>query len=49
VRGDPDRPIRIVVESISARRREQLADVEADAAEIEELGDEEDVASLAAL
>jgi hypothetical protein len=25
------RPIRIVVESISSRRREQLADVEADA------------------
>jgi hypothetical protein len=27
---DPDRPIRIVVESISARRREQLADLEAE-------------------
>jgi hypothetical protein len=35
--GDPDKPIRIVVESISSRRREQLADVEADAAEVEEL------------
>jgi hypothetical protein len=36
VAGDPD--IRIVVESISSRRREQLADVEAeDAAEVEEL------------
>jgi hypothetical protein len=37
VAGDPDKPIRIVVESISSRRREQLADVEADAAEVEEL------------
>jgi hypothetical protein len=27
VAGDPDKPIRIVVESISSRRREQLADV----------------------
>jgi hypothetical protein len=34
---DPDKPIRIGVESISSRRREQLADVEADAAEVEEL------------
>jgi hypothetical protein len=34
---DPDRPIRIVVESISSRRREQLADVEAEDAEVEEL------------
>jgi hypothetical protein len=45
---DPDRPIRIVVESISSRRREALADVEADVeaddAEVEELGDKEDVA-----
>jgi hypothetical protein len=42
VPGDPDKPIRIVVESISSRRREQLADVEADAAEdadVEELSD----------
>jgi hypothetical protein len=37
VQGNPDRPIRIVVESISSRRREALADVEADAAEVEEL------------
>jgi hypothetical protein len=44
VQGDPDRPIRIVVESISQRRREALADVEADAAEVEELRDDEDVA-----
>jgi hypothetical protein len=36
---DPDRPIRIVVESISSRRREQLTDVEADDAEVEELDD----------
>jgi hypothetical protein len=45
---DPDRPIRIVVESISSRSREALADVEADLeaddAEVEELGDKEDVA-----
>jgi hypothetical protein len=39
VQGDPDRPIRIVVESISSRRREQLADVEAEDAEVEELPD----------
>jgi hypothetical protein len=31
---DPDRPVRIVVESISARRREQQADVEAEDAEV---------------
>jgi hypothetical protein len=37
VRGDPERPIRIVVESISSRRREALADVEAEEAEVEEL------------
>jgi hypothetical protein len=43
-RSNPDRPIRIVVESISARRRGELADVEADEAEVEELGDEEEVA-----
>jgi hypothetical protein len=36
VQGDPDRPIRIVVESISSRRREALADVEAEA-DVEEL------------
>jgi hypothetical protein len=36
---DPDRPIRIVVESISSRRREQLTDVEADDAEVEKLDD----------
>jgi hypothetical protein len=41
---DPDRPIRIVVESISSRRREQLADVVAEEAEVEELGDQEHVA-----
>jgi hypothetical protein len=41
---DPDRPIRIVVESISSRRREQLADVDASDDEVEELGKEEDVA-----
>jgi hypothetical protein len=40
VQGDPDRPIRIVVESISSRRREvAAADVEADDAEVEELPD----------
>jgi hypothetical protein len=44
VQGNPDRPIRIVVESISSRRREALADVEAEDADVEELGDEEDVA-----
>jgi hypothetical protein len=37
VQGDPDRPIRIVVESISQRRREALADVEAEDADVEEL------------
>jgi hypothetical protein len=37
VQGNPDRPIRIVVESISSRRREALADVEADEGEVEEL------------
>jgi hypothetical protein len=37
VAGDPDKPIRIVVESISRRRRQQLADVEAGDAEVEEL------------
>jgi hypothetical protein len=36
---DPERPIRIVVESISSRRREQLSDVEAEDAEVEELPD----------
>jgi hypothetical protein len=44
VQGNPDRPIRIVVESISSRRREAMADVEANEDEVEELGDEEDVA-----
>jgi hypothetical protein len=39
VAGDPDKPIRIVVESISSRRREQLADVEAEETEVEELSD----------
>jgi hypothetical protein len=34
---DPDRPIRIVVESISSRRREPPADVEAEEGEVEEL------------
>jgi hypothetical protein len=35
---DPDRPIRIVVESISSRRREVAeADVEAEDAEVEDL------------
>jgi hypothetical protein len=43
VQGNPERPIRIVVESISARRREALADVESSESEVEELGDEEDV------
>jgi hypothetical protein len=37
VQGDSDGPIRIVVESISSRRREALADVEADEGEVEEL------------
>jgi PAS domain-containing protein len=37
VSGHPERPVRVVVESISSRRREALADVEADAAEVEEL------------
>jgi hypothetical protein len=37
VQGDPDRPIRIVVESISSRRLEALAEVGADDAEVEEL------------
>jgi hypothetical protein len=45
VQGNPERPIRIVVESISSRRREALADVEASEDEVEELGDEEDVVS----
>jgi hypothetical protein len=39
VQGNPDRPIRIVVESISSRRREALADVEAGEDEVEELAD----------
>jgi hypothetical protein len=40
VQGNPDRSIRIVVESISARRREvAAADVEAEDAEVEELSD----------
>jgi hypothetical protein len=38
VSGDSDRPIRIVVESISSRRREALADVEAGEDEVEERG-----------
>jgi hypothetical protein len=38
VQGDPDRPIRVVVESISARRREQLADVEAGAPKLTPCG-----------
>jgi hypothetical protein len=43
VQGNPERPIRIVAESISSRRRE-LADVkaeDAEVAEVEEQGDEE--------
>jgi hypothetical protein len=44
VQGNPEPPIRIVVESISARRREQLVDVEASDDEVERLGDEEAVA-----
>jgi hypothetical protein len=44
VQGNPEQPIRIVVESISSRRREQLAHLEAAEDEVEELGDEEDVA-----
>jgi hypothetical protein len=39
VQGNPERPIRIVVESISSRRREHLAEVEADDDEVEELPD----------
>jgi hypothetical protein len=39
VARDPDKPIRIVVESISSRRREQLADVKADDAEVEDVTD----------
>jgi hypothetical protein len=35
VQGDPDRPIRIVVESISSRRREASADVEVGEDEVE--------------
>jgi hypothetical protein len=42
VQGNPDRPIRIVVESISARRREQLADVDSEDAEVEELDEGEE-------
>jgi hypothetical protein len=37
VQGNPDRPIRIVGESISSRRREKLADVDAEDTEVEEL------------
>jgi hypothetical protein len=38
VQGDSERPIRIVVESISSRRREVAkADVEAEDAEVEDL------------
>jgi hypothetical protein len=37
VQGNPERPIRIVVESISSRRREALVDVEAEDADVEEL------------
>jgi hypothetical protein len=44
VQGNPESPIRIVVESISSRRREALAEVEAADDDVEELGDEEDVA-----
>jgi hypothetical protein len=40
VPGDPDKPIRIVVESISSRRREQLADVEAEDGEVLDVTDE---------
>jgi hypothetical protein len=39
VQGDSERPIRIVVESISSRRREALADVDADDAEFEDVTD----------
>jgi hypothetical protein len=39
VQGNPDRPIRIVVESISSRRREQLADMDADPTDVEELAE----------
>jgi hypothetical protein len=38
--GDPDKPIRIVVESISSRRRDQLADVEAEDGEVLDVTDE---------
>jgi hypothetical protein len=37
VQANPDQPIRIVGQSISSRRREALADVEAEDAEAEEL------------
>jgi hypothetical protein len=39
VQGNPERPIRIVVESISSRRREQLADMDADPTDVEELAE----------
>jgi hypothetical protein len=38
VQGNPDRPIRIVVESISSRR--QVADVEAEEGEVVDVTDE---------
>jgi hypothetical protein len=45
VQGNPDRPVRIVVESISSRRREQLAEVEAEDAEVLDVTDESDEAA----
>jgi hypothetical protein len=39
VQGNPERPIRIVVESISSRRRKELADVDATNAEVVEESD----------
>jgi hypothetical protein len=45
VQGNPDRLIRIVVESISSRRREQVADVEAEDADVLDVTDESDEAA----
>jgi hypothetical protein len=39
VQGYSERPIRIVVESISSRRRELMADVDADPSDVEELAE----------
>jgi hypothetical protein len=45
VQGNPERSIRIVVESILARRREQQAYVEADESEVTELPPDSDPAA----